>query len=52
MSRPTYHCPPFQWVREIPQQTTWVQLWLSWGVTWSILGPLLCLALWMDWWRV
>lgn len=50
MKRPTYHCYN-PGPEPLASQPVLVQLWLGWGYTWAVAGPLLCVSLWISWWR-
>lgn len=51
MSRPTYWAFMPRSLSDLSEQPTMVQLWIGWGVTWSVLGPLMFLRLLLEWWR-
>ena len=55
MTRPAYHCfLPSELANlpsELAKQPEPVQFWLAWGAVWAVLGPILCVALMLDYWR-
>lgn len=51
MKRPGYHAYLPGPLQDLSERPTWVQLWLAWGYTWGVVGPLLCVRLWLEWWR-
>ena len=55
MTRPAYHCfLPSELAKlpsELAKQPEPLQFWLAWGAVWAVLGPILCVALMLDYWR-
>lgn len=43
------HC--FLPLREFSERPTWVQLWLAWGATWAVFGPIVCIVLLLEYRR-
>jgi hypothetical protein len=51
VKRPGYHAFLPASLVELEKQPEIAQFWLAWGAVWAVVGPILCVALWLDWGR-